>query len=53
MGSRELPREALEAAAHWYVQLNDAATAPPGSAGWPPMTTTARPGRACRRWSAG
>lgn len=34
MGSRELPREALEAAAHWYVQLNDAAAAADERAAW-------------------
>jgi len=34
MGSRELPRDALEAAAHWYVQLNDAATAADERAAW-------------------
>lgn len=30
----ELPRSALEAAAHWYVQLNDAALRPAERAAW-------------------
>ena len=34
MGSRELPRDALEAAAHWYVQLNDATAAADQRAAW-------------------
>jgi transmembrane sensor len=34
VGSRELPRDALEAAAHWYVQLNDTAAAADERAAW-------------------
>ncbi len=34
MGSRELPRDALEAAAHWYVQLNDTAAVADERVAW-------------------
>lgn len=34
MGGRELPRAALEAAARWYVQLQDEAAAPAERAAW-------------------
>lgn len=34
MAGRELPRATLEAAAHWYVQLNDATTAATERAAW-------------------
>ena len=34
MGSRELPHDALKAAAHWYVQLNDQAAAADERAAW-------------------